>query len=251
LEEGWVGVDQSGQIDEDIIEMKIDFEPADTFRGTRIYRQASNLAYAYETTFKAVDADGAPNAYHPDDIGLDFLANAGYPHTNWWKSVLVSDPANPSRAYRQPTGEFEGYFVAMTSLRSPEGKKTESATYVDSRRFPYVVLPTGFGAHFTHAAQPGDVGFATHLTSGATTTFIVGDAGGGSDAKLGEGSIALFVFLGGQEPNPRNGAGVPSGKIQYIVFPNSRRPGSGIWPRTNQDIHDQAMELLSTTPGIG
>ena len=80
--------------------MKIDFSPAETFRGTQIFRQANNLAYAYETNHTAVDADGAPNAYHPDDIGLDALANAGYPHTNWWKDVLVPDPLiHPKHSY--------------------------------------------------------------------------------------------------------------------------------------------------------
>jgi hypothetical protein len=102
-----------------------------------------------------------------------------------------------------------------------------------------------------HVAKPGDVGFATHLASGMTTTFIVGDSGGGSGAKLGEGSTALFVSLGGQNPNPRNGSGVPTGKVQYIIFLGSRKPGAGLWPRTNQDIHDQAMDLISNTPGIG
>ena len=230
--------------------MHIDFKAAEIFRGTQIFRQADNLAYAYETTHTAVDADGAPNAYHPDDIGLDFLANAGYPHTNWWKDVLVADPNNQAKAFEQPSGTFAGYFVAMTSLRDPNGAKTDPATYVDATRFPYVVIPSGFAA-LPHVAKPGDVGFATHIDSGATTTFIVGDSGGGSAAKLGEGSIALFTSLGGHNPNPRNGSGVPSGKIQYIVFPNSRKAGAGIWPRTNQDIHDQAMQLVSSTPGIG
>jgi hypothetical protein len=230
--------------------MRIDFNPAETFRGTRIFRQANNLAYAYETNNKAVDADGAPNAYHPDDTGLDALANAGYPHTNWWKDVLVPDPANPSKAFVQSSGDFEGYFVAMTSLRSPNGNQLDPASYVDATRFPYVVIPTGFEA-LPHVAKPGDVGFATHLASGMTTTFIVADTGGGSGAKLGEGSVALFVSLGGQNPNPRTGSGVPTGKIQYIVFPGSRKPGPAIWPRSNQDIHDQAMELVSNIPGIG
>ena len=48
-----------------------------------------------------IDADGAPNAYHPDNIGLDDLKNAGYPNTSWWKNILVPDPQNPNRAYEQ------------------------------------------------------------------------------------------------------------------------------------------------------
>src|SRR5262245_59757347 len=229
--------------------MQIDFQPAEMFRGTRIYRQANNLAYAYETSYKAIDADGAPNAYHPDDIGLDALANSGYPHTNWWKEVLAVDPSNTSRPFVQTSGTFEGYFISKTSLAQPAGNPVDTRTYVDATRLPYVVLPTGFQS-LPHVARPGDVGLATHLASGMTTTFIVADTGGGSGAKLGEASIALFVGLGGQNPNPRNGSGVPPGKIQYIIFPNSRRPGSSLWPRTNQDIHDQVTQLISNTPGI-
>jgi hypothetical protein len=230
--------------------MKLDFRPAEIFRGIRIFRQANNLAYAYETNYKAVDADGAPNAYHPDDIGLDALANAGYPHTNWWKEVLVPDPAHPSQAFVQPGGEFEGYFVAMTALRDPTGDQLDPSTYVDATRFPYVVIPTGFDL-LANVAKPGDVGFATHLSSGMTTTFIVGDTGGGSNAQLGEGSVALFAALGGQNPSPRNGSGVPTGRIQYLFFPDSRRDGVARWPRTNRDIHNQVMDLISKTPGIG
>jgi hypothetical protein len=137
----------------------------------------------------------------------------------------------------------------MTSLRSPTGNQFDPSTYVDATRFPYVVIPTGFGS-LPHVAKQGDVGLATHLSSGVTSTFIVGDSGGGSAARLGEGSIALFTALGGQNPNPRTGSGVPTGKIQYILFPGSRKPGAELWPRTNQDIHDQAMQLLQNTPGI-
>jgi len=229
--------------------MKIQFAAAETFRGTVLYRQSDNLAYAYTTNHAAVDADGAPNAYNPQDTGLDALANAGYPHTNWWQDVLVPDPTQPSKAYVQPAGEFEDYFVAMTSLRTPNGNPLDPATYVDATRVPYIVLPTGF-QKLPQVAAPGDVGVATHLPSGLSTSFIVGDTGGGSAARLGEGSIALFVGLGGQNPSPRNGSGVPKGMIQYIVFPGSRKAGPGIWPRTNQDIHDQVMQLLHTTPGI-
>jgi hypothetical protein len=141
--------------------MKINFTPAEKFRGTQIFRQANNLAYAYETAFKAVDADGAPNAYNPEDTGLDALANAGYPHTSWWKEVLVPDPDHPSRAYVQTDGEFAGYFVAMTSLRHPHGEPTDPATYVDSTRFPYVVLPTGFTS-LPHVARSGDTSRHRH-----------------------------------------------------------------------------------------
>lgn len=229
--------------------MTIHFTPSETFRGTQILRQADKLAYAYETDHKAVDADGAPNAYHPDDTGLDFLANAGYPRSDWWKDVLVPDPAHPATAYIQPSGAFQGYFVSMTALRKPHGNPLDPATFVDATRVPYVVIPSGF-QNLPDVAKQGDVGFATHIPSGLTSAFIVGDAGGGNTARLGEASIALFTALGGHNPNPRNGQGLPAGKIQYIVFPGSRKAGNGIWPRTNEDILAQAIQLIDSTPGI-
>jgi hypothetical protein len=238
--------------------MRLDFTPAETFRGTRILRQAGNLAYAYETRHAAADADGAPNAYHPDDrgkrpsdphIGLDALANAGYPNTDWWSDVLVPDPANRRVAYKQPSGPTRGFFVAMTALRRPAGSKTDTATYVDSTKVPYVVIPSGF-ERLPHVAGQGDVGLATDLGNGRTAAFIVADAGGGSDAKLGEGSIALYAKLGYPDVNARTGAGLPTGKIQYILFPGSRRSGAAIWPRTNADIAQQVAELIAGTPGI-
>lgn len=228
--------------------MRLDFRPAEVFRGARILRQASDLAYAYETDHKAVDADGAPNCYHPQDLGLDALANSGFPNHSWWKDVLVVDPHDHTRPFVQPSGEFKGFFVAMTALRHPGGVATDPATYVDARKVPYVVIPSGFA--LPHTARQGDVGFATHLASGKTTAFIVGDAGGGNDAKLGEGSIGLFAALGGTNPNPRNGAGVPAGTVQYILFAGSRQAGAAIWPRTQADIEAQVAHLLATTPGI-
>lgn len=241
--------------------MKLDFRKAEIFRGTQILRQASDLAYAYETAHAAADADGAPNAYHPDDlhkncqkdphVGLDCLANAGYPNSSWWRHVLVPDPNDDSdsKAFAQQGGPFTGYFVAMTVLRKPGGSKYDPATYVDSTNFPYVVIPMGF-EKLPHVAGQGDVGFATHLASGRTAAFIVADAGGGADAKLGEGSLALYQALGFPNVNPRTGHGLPHDRIQYILFPNSRKPAAAIWPRTNVDIHDQVVHLLKTTPGI-
>jgi hypothetical protein len=239
--------------------MQINFPPADIFRGTQIYKHQNNPVYAYETTHAAIDADGAPNAYHPNDLhknckhdahtGLECLANAGYPNTSWWKDVLVPDSHDVSKAFLQPSGPFQGFFVSMTKLQQPQGDQFATSTYVDATDIPYVVIPSGFNmSHY--GVGMGDVGIATHLDSGLVATFIVGDYGGGSDAKLGEASIALFEKLGGQNLNPRNGAGVPPGKIQYIIFPGSRLAGAGIWPRTNADIQQQALSLASQTPGL-
>jgi hypothetical protein len=49
------------------------------YQGTQLWHFPGSAAYFYLTERMAIDADGAPNAYHPEDQGIDALANAGYP----------------------------------------------------------------------------------------------------------------------------------------------------------------------------
>ena len=71
-----------------------------TYQDTEIFHVGDTGAYSYKTGHVELDADGCPRAYHPDDTGLDFLANAGFPHGSW-RSVLVVDPEDPSRPFVQ------------------------------------------------------------------------------------------------------------------------------------------------------
>jgi hypothetical protein len=230
--------------------------PEAKFKGTRLWRDPASGAYCYVTAHSRVDADGAPNAYHPDDLGrrrppflgLDNPANAGWPGTRWWNSVLVPDPQNPLRPYRQVSGPFRGYFVAMTSLKVRGGTATDPATYVDSTKVPYTVLPGSSFPRRAGTGAPGDVGFAWNLANGKSTAFVIGDTGGGSNARLGEGSIALFRALGGTNPDARNGSGVAPGKMRYVVFPGSRRTLG--WPADEARIDALARELLGRLGGM-
>lgn len=44
----------------------------------------------------AIDGDGSPHAYHPQNTGLDYLANAR-DERGWsaWSPTMVSTPASP------------------------------------------------------------------------------------------------------------------------------------------------------------
>ena len=66
----------------------------------------------------AIDADGSPNAYHPDDTGLDALANAGEP--GHWNGIITDREGNP--LIQQESDPFPGYYISCTSL-SDETKK--------------------------------------------------------------------------------------------------------------------------------
>jgi len=222
-----------------------------------LLQHPSGTAYIYRSDYVKVDADGAPNAYHPDDIGLhcikgkgfkglDCPANAGYPNSSWWKNALVPNPKNPNEAFIQQFGEFAGYFVSRTTLRDTSKLDTDPSKYVDSRNIPYVVFPGRF-YKMKGTGRMGDLGYAIDLETGAKCPFVVAEVGP-SSAKLGEISIGLAKALGGSDPNPRTGEGTPQGTILYIIFPNSSRDYP--WPLSLSNIEAYSASLLDRIGGI-
>ena len=114
--------------------------------------------------------------------------------------------------------------MSQTSLRTVPGRIWIRPSMSTPRR----CLTWSFPAFHQKAGTGtlGDLGYAVNLDNGKTSAFIVAEVGP-SDAKL-EMSIALAQALGGQNPNPRTGAGKPDGKIAYVVFPKSR--ANPAWP---------------------
>jgi Fungal chitosanase of glycosyl hydrolase group 75 len=240
------------------------FEEWTQYRGINIRRLPDRSAYLYVTARQSVDADGAPNAYHPDDVnggacpdsgtGLECPANAGYRsnhgvgNSSWWRSVLVPDPANPDVAYRQPDGEWAGYFVSQTALqRLAEAGPLSPRSYVDASTVPFVVMPGDFYA-MPGTGRMGDIGYALNLANGRYTPFVFADVGP-DDARLGEASIAFWQALGGNNPNPRNGAGVPGGSVAYLVFPRSSTQVDLDWPIDPDRLRAAVAERLGPLGG--
>jgi hypothetical protein len=233
------------------------YRPWDEYHGIKLLRLQGGSAYLYSPTQVRIDADGAPNAYHPDDArlrckahgdykGLDCLPHAGYPGTSWWPSVLVPDPAHPERPYVQPPlSEFAGFFVSQTTLEDPSHEETDPARYVDSRTIPYVVFPATFHGR-TGTGTMGDLGYAFDPGSGRASPFVVADVGP-AGAPLGEISIALGEAIGGTTPNAITGEGSPHGRIIYVVFPQSGEKYK--WPLTLQQLRSAAEALLLQAGG--
>src|SRR6202044_157896 len=83
------------------------------YLSTKIRARADGKAYCFGIAAVAIDADGAPNAYHPGDvgkhgvkgakyIGLDSPEDAGYRQSpKDWPNVIVPDPKDPSTGYIQ------------------------------------------------------------------------------------------------------------------------------------------------------
>lgn len=227
------------------------------YMGVPITFSADRAAYYFTTDHKLVDADGAPNAYHPADMpnacpdtgrGIDCLAAAGYPDGSWWQTVLVADPADPTRPAIQHDGPYKGYFVSMTSLRNTDfAGPASTASYVDAASIPYIVLPAPI-YRTDGMGEMGDIGWATNLDTGQTTPFVIADEG--PVERLGEASVAFWHALGVEAPNPRTGMGLPDGRIAYVVFPGSGKTAPIGWPIGTAALRHEARVRLDAVGGM-
>jgi glycosyl hydrolase group 75 (putative chitosanase) len=196
-----------------------------------VWQAPGNQAFFFVSGM-TIDADGAPNAYHPDNIGLDDLANAGAPGN--WEGIITDRAGEP--LIQGPDDPFPGYYVSCTSLSDRTKGRTDPARYVDASKIPYIVLPRDVAAQ--GGAQLGDFAVVVNLRNGKSSYAIFADVG-----TMGEGSIALANNLGIWSDARQGGR---RGGILYLVF-----PGSGSrQPRTVDEITGETGKLLQDWGGI-
>jgi hypothetical protein len=206
-------------------EMRHDGEPE---QDIPIGRVPGSQAFFYEAGM-TIDADGAPNAYHPDNSGLDDLANAGTPGR--WEGLAKNADGEP---YIQgPNDPFPGYYVSSTALADRSKAANDPARYVDASKIPFVVLPGMMARQL--GARVGDFAVVFNRRNGKISYAIFGDVG--PFDRIGEGSMALAENLGIRS-DARNG-GARRG-IVYLVFPGS---GNGT-PRTIEEIDAEGQKLV-------
>jgi hypothetical protein len=206
-------------------QMTHDGEPE---REIPIWHLPGSTVFFYESGM-TIDADGAPNAYHPDNTGLDDLANAGAPGN--WQGLAKDGAGEPF--VQGPDDPFPGYYVSTTALADRTKRVNDPARYVDASKIPFIVLPGGTARQF--GARPGDFAMVVNSRNGKSSYAIFGDVG--PFDRIGEGSIALAENLGIRS-DARNG-GARRG-ILYLVFPGS---GNG-QPRTVDEINAETEKLL-------
>ncbi|HEX4602505.1 MAG TPA: glycoside hydrolase family 75 protein, partial [Candidatus Angelobacter sp.] len=156
-----------------------------------------------------IDADGAPNAYGPQNTGLDYTANAK--NGPLWSGVATDSFGNP---VVQRSGRYKGLYVSQTTLRKDGDSAASPRTYVNASRIPFIALPGEFTQQF--GVNLGDLAVVLNTANVKRAYAIYADVG--PNGKIGEGSIALAKALG-IDAKPRDG-GV-SGSIVYLVFPKS------------------------------
>jgi hypothetical protein len=192
-----------------------------------IWQVPGTAAFFFETGM-AIDADGAPNAYNPDDSsGLDDLYNAGQPG-DWW-ALALDEGGQP---YIQgPEDPFPGFYISTTALWDRTKERTDPARFVDASKIPYIVLPGSVARE--SGARLGDLAVVFNKQNDKMSYAVFADIG----PSVGEGSIALADNLGIRSSARRGGA--PDG-VLYLVFTGS---GNG-QPRPIEEINQEAQKLL-------
>lgn len=174
----------------------------------------------------AIDCDGSPRAYHPDNIGLDDLANAGR-DGKWWGVVTVAG----APVIQGPDEPAPGYYVSPTALTDPRWKRTDPRRYVDASTVAYLAIPP---ALIRAGLALGDVAWCSYRGRGAAAIIAdVGPAG-----KLGEGSPALARALGIDDSPRHGGTGAGVSVIAWLKSA-TRQP----WPRSNEGIAAEVENL--------
>jgi hypothetical protein len=199
--------------------------------GVEVWRLSGGSAFFFIAGM-TIDADGSPRAYHPDNTGLDDLANVR--GDGGWGGIVLRD-GEP--VVQGPADPAPGYYISQTALEDWTKGAADPARYVDSEKIPFIVLP-GDVARMA-GTRVGDFAIVRNMRNGRYSAAIFGDLGPG----LGEGSIALARALG-INPDARRG-GTYRG-VLYVVFPRSgnRRP------RPLEEINDAAARLLSECGGL-
>lgn len=196
-----------------------------------IWQVPDSSAFFFEEGM-TIDADGAPNAYNPDNTGLDDLENAGSPGN--WGALAVDHHGEPF--LQGEDDPFPGYYVSMTALADRTKRQNDPHRYVDASKIPYIVLPHSVAEQA--GARLGDFGVVLNVRNGRVSNAIFGDIG-----TMGEGSVALADNLGIYSDARRGGT---RGGVVYLVFGGS---GNGK-PRTNEEINEEAANLLDSLGGI-
>jgi Fungal chitosanase of glycosyl hydrolase group 75 len=210
-----------------------------TIGGIPVWRYPEKSPFFFLAAF-AIDADGAPNAYHADDIGIDYLANAGRPG-NWWGLATDNGQADGTPVIQDENDPCPGYYVSRTSLEDRARAERDPRRYVDATKIPYVVLPPQLLASRTAGgARLGDFAAVMNTVNRKFGFAIFADVG--PKDKLGERSIALAQEIGVPSDPKRGGA---KGGIAYLLFPGS---GDGK-PRSREEIVVAGTRLLDEFGG--
>ena len=229
--------------------------------GVSLFKLESGEAVFF-TSRMHVDADGCPQAYGPNNSGIEDNKAAKTKNKRgdvvFSGDVLVLD-SNGNPVPQKSTDPVPGFFISKTALRDRKAAERDPSGYVDALNFPYIVLPgdprgapPGSGAG---GARPGDAALVIDETTGMRVKAIVGDIG--PSKETGEASMYLAGLISGLSPtqiteakartkksfvSPRSG-GTEKRHFRYIVFPKTTMVWTKLDSRDNAAVKQRRADI--------
>lgn len=238
----------------------------------KVLQDPASKAIAFASQMQ-VNTDGAPDSYHPDDIGITHICNGiSIGSACTWKAQCLPEYRQArAQGFKGPQkicffgmaadehgvpliqGENDprpGYFVSTTALKQPGRDVRTPQAQLDSNAVPFAVIPGRWNKTGQPGPRLGDFGVAWRRSSDKLAYFVVGDTG--PNNKLGEGSVALHQALGNDPFQMRYGVrrarkGIGGRDVVYLMFPASAQPGESI---DAASIERHAQPLLERFGGI-
>ncbi|MDX9975683.1 MAG: glycoside hydrolase family 75 protein, partial [FCB group bacterium] len=193
--------------------------PHDEIGQVPVYRDPETKALLFVSQMH-VNIDGAPDAYHPDDIGTCHICNGiGVGAGGQWKANCLPEfntakaegfegptrikwfgmATEDGKPFGKPVIQTDGdpnpgYFVSTTALQQPGLNSKTPQAQLNSNEVPFIVIPVKWNRSSEPGVKLGDFAAVLRLSNEKMAYAIVGDTG--PNAKLGEGSVALHQALG-------------------------------------------------------
>lgn len=186
----------------------------------------------------AVDVDGAPTAYGPDNRkALDYELNA---HVNAKKSGAIvgyRTDQHHKPIVQTSTDPAPGFYISETAYTDiNNANKNDPRRYVNAAEINYTVLAK---AAASKGVRTGDICVVHAIKKNKTVFAIVGDTGHANGA---EGSLALLQRLGF---NVKNGKSVPAPITDIVVryFAGSNPSRQFFFTQADLDAFADALHL--------
>lgn len=183
----------------------------------------------------AIDADGSPRAYGPNNTGLDWTADAGKPGN--WYGVITDSTGKP--AIQGAGAPYPGMYISTTALQDHSKSLTDTERYVDAEKVNYISVASDLIK--LYGIKMGDLAAVYYRNTNTLCSAVCADVG--PKSSYGEGSMALASQLG-MKNSPKNGGA--NDNVVTVIFVNS----VSSWPIDDSIILELVQSLLQQAGGI-